>query len=180
MKQCSVDGCIKDNRTRGRECGMHAARLYRTGSYELHADSREKQFIDMIDITENCWLWKGHRNKSGYGRTCFKRRLFLAHRLSYLLFVGVIPPGMNVCHTCDAPLCVNPSHLWLGTHKDNAMDKALKGRSIKGRKMNQQYSENEILAIKDIFKLQLKSRVFKSFFNISKGVYEHLKEYYHA
>lgn len=80
-----------------------------------------------------CWLWTRFTDKDGYGfiNTCtikYKSNSTRAHRLSYSLFKGAIPKGMCVLHKCDQPSCVNPEHLFLGTHRDNQWDKVHKGR----------------------------------------------------
>lgn len=75
-----------------------------------------------------CWFWTGVLNKGGYGRFVVGGREEMAHRAAWMLFKGEIPDGKLVLHRCDVPACVNPAHLFLGTHADNAMDKMLKGR----------------------------------------------------
>lgn len=76
-------------------------------------------------ITESgCWVWNKAVNACGYG--ILKRGL--AHRVSYTVFKGVIPNGMCVLHSCDVPSCVNPNHLFIGTHTDNMRDRSNKGR----------------------------------------------------
>lgn len=79
-----------------------------------------------------CWLWAGTYQSQGYGVANHKKVKGLAHRLSYTLHKGPIPDGMHVCHTCDNPACVNPDHLWIGTHQDNHKDKVNKGRASGG------------------------------------------------
>lgn len=80
---------------------------------------------------EKCWLWKGSRLKAGYGQIGSGGkygRPFLAHRVSWEIHFGPIPEGLCVLHHCDNPPCVNPYHLFLGTHADNAHDREIKGR----------------------------------------------------
>lgn len=80
-----------------------------------------------------CWLWIGavHKNQVGatYGLSFYQNRKVRAHRLSYESFNGPIPPGLYACHRCDVSLCVNPDHLFAGTHQDNVDDRERKGRN---------------------------------------------------
>jgi hypothetical protein len=71
-----------------------------------------------------CWLWLGAEHPQGYGR--WKDEY--AHREVYRMLVGPIPPGADLCHKCDTPLCVNPSHMFLGTTSDNLRDCVKKAR----------------------------------------------------
>lgn len=65
---------------------------------------------------------------TGYGQFHIGKRNFSAHRVAYTLERGEIPVGMCVCHHCDNPVCCNPAHLFVGTHRDNVLDKWNKGR----------------------------------------------------
>ena len=79
-----------------------------------------------------CWLWLGAvHNRQGYGFLKVGRRQTYAHRASYEAFIGKIPAGLHVCHRCDVTCCVNPSHLFLGTNRDNVDDKVRKGRQAR-------------------------------------------------
>lgn len=84
------------------------------------------------EIDDNgCWNWQRQKEKGGYGkfRTAFNSKWYKAHREAYRHFYGSIPSGLHVLHKCDNPSCVNPSHLFLGTHLDNILDRVRKGRT---------------------------------------------------
>lgn len=85
-------------------------------------------------VEGQCWIWRGSSESSGYGRFTLDGKSVLAHRFSWLLSHGVLPPGWMVCHRCDTPACVRPWHLFLGTAADNADDMVRKGRSTRGRR----------------------------------------------
>jgi hypothetical protein len=83
------------------------------------------RFFAKVEKTPTCWLWRGNQKGFGYGSGPFGE---YAHRWSYQRFIGPIPEGQYVLHTCDTPLCVKPAHLFLGTQRDNLQDAVAKGR----------------------------------------------------
>lgn len=92
-----------------------------------------ERFLNKIKKTKSCWIWMGAMTSTGYGNFFISgRNNDRAHKYSYRHYIGKIPSGICVLHKCDNRICVNPKHLFLGTHKDNMVDCSQKGRNYKG------------------------------------------------
>jgi hypothetical protein len=91
-----------------------------------------QRFKSKYRIAPNdCWEWiAADDGQTHYGRVWFTAfgRVIKAHHASWLLFVGPIPKGKCICHRCDNPRCVNPTHLFAATHSQNMRDRHVKGR----------------------------------------------------
>jgi hypothetical protein len=104
---------------------------------------------------EDCWLFTGPvRGSNGYGAIEVEGVLDSAHRVSWTLHVGPIPPGRQVLHDCptgDNPLCINPAHLWLGTHAQNMADRNRKRRQARGERVGvSKLTEAQVIAIRQL------------------------------
>lgn len=93
-------------------------------------DTVEKRLLRKTNKSPSCWIWTGGTFSDGYGNIGTSKGARRAHRVSYELYVGPIPDGMQVLHSCDTPRCINPAHLSLGTAADNMRDRDLKGRHV--------------------------------------------------
>lgn len=86
-----------------------------------------QRFWDSVIKTNKCWECN-LKGGGKYRQISVNGKNISVHRFSWELHNGVIPKGMLVCHKCDNPICVNPEHLFLGTHKDNTQDMIRKNR----------------------------------------------------
>ena len=77
------------------------------------------RFMSKVEETNNCWIWNACKNKLGYGLFSVNRKSTPAHRISFLIFKGVIPINLELDHLCRNPSCVNPEHLEAVTHTEN-------------------------------------------------------------
>lgn len=92
---------------------------------------RAGRFWSKVNIPADptaCWEWQGTKTRKGYGQLGTAGRAQYAHRVSWELHNGTIPNGLIVCHRCDNPPCVNPTHLFLGSYTDNLKDALAKHR----------------------------------------------------
>ncbi len=146
MNKCTTEGCDKTQRTRNL-CSIHYRRFLRYGDANIllreyrgiskHSTMLEEFLANFEPVTESgCWIWTGPTNKGGYGQSSWKGIYYRAHRFSYKQFKGPIPENMFVCHACDVRCCVNPEHLFLGTHLENIQDMLKKKRQARGEKNN--------------------------------------------
>lgn len=81
-----------------------------------------------INLVTGCWDWQGQRNALLYGMVYWARKNWTATRLIYNAINGPFDVQLDVCHSCDNPMCVNPEHLRVDTHRNNLLDASKRGR----------------------------------------------------
>lgn len=136
-----------------------------------HRAHFEKKFR----VTPGCWIWTAGFYNVGYGQFKEGPKAHGAHRFSYILYCGEIPDGLFVCHKCDNRACVNPDHLFLGTHAENMADMRKKGRgaNLKGSQVgNAKLTESIVL---EILKSDLPQYVLRKKYGISSAQISRIK-----
>lgn len=91
--------------------------------------------VSTEETSRGCWEWQGALTTGGYGLFSHGLPTRRAHRAAWMLMFGSVPRGIDVCHRCDNRLCCRPSHMFLGTRKDNMQDAKAKGRTRPGPRM---------------------------------------------
>jgi len=133
--------------------------------------STDERFWSKVDVQEpdECWNWRGAKLRDGYGSFVLdtqERKMIQAHRYSYIThYKKIILPTEFVCHKCDNSSCVNPYHLFLGTHKENMKDRQDKGRQAKGEKISV-LSVSDVLQIKQLIKNKIPRRTIAKQFGV--------------
>ena len=118
---------------------------------EAYANSAKIRFMEKVTITEGCWPFSS--SKERYASFHLNGAPELAHRASYMLFVGPIPEGKLVLHECDNTKCVRPDHLFIGNQAENVQDMFAKGRANRSPRIGSSNSmaaltEDDVIEIK--------------------------------
>lgn len=139
----------------------------------------QERFNNKINKTETCWIWIASKKYDGYGYFSINGKTHMAHRVAYKLFYGEIPNSLHVCHKCDNPSCVNPFHLFLGSHDTNMKDMTKKGRQIKGeRQHSAKLKTEEILEIRKLYSSQqMTQRQLANKFGVAQNIVSRIVNY---
>ena len=130
----------------------------------------KKSFYQKVIIKDGCWDWKLSEGPGGYLNIRYKRRKIMAHRASWIIHKGEIPNNLWVLHSCDNRRCTNPDHLFLGTPKDNAVDRQQKNRGQKGITHHKcKLSEKDVLEIKNLLSSGLSCEKISKKFSVTNG-----------
>jgi hypothetical protein len=127
------------------------------------------RFWTFVDVrgTNDCWLWIGAKGPDGRPHFRVDSRMVLGTRLSWLIHRGEDPGQLYVLHNCpggDNPSCVNPEHLWLGTHADNLADAAVKGRK------NIKLTNEQVIEIRRLHSLAVSRKELAAKFSVSTSL----------
>jgi hypothetical protein len=93
----------------------------------MYSNSDVERILNKIEYVGECWIWQGAKSSSGYGNFFLQGKYLNTHKASYMLFKGEVPEGLQVMHSCDTKLCVNPAHLEAGTPLQNTQDSKIRG-----------------------------------------------------
>jgi hypothetical protein len=126
-----------------------------------------------------CWIWQKGLFANGYGMywDSVSKKPKFAHRGIWESCNGAIPEGMEICHHCDTPCCINPYHLFLGRHLDNFKDAARKGRMRRGHNHHlAKLALNEVIEIKQLLARGHKQKDIAATFNVHVSTISHIKK----
>ena len=123
-------------------------------------DAFVSRFWSRVDVKSEseCWEWTRGTTSDGYGVFHFGNSSIRTHRFSFQQHFGQIREHDCVCHTCDNPKCVNPSHLWVGTRADNNADKEAKQRGVHPDQSNGEGNTNASITTPEVIAIKVMAR----------------------
>ena len=122
-----------------------------------------------LDVN-GCWIWDNGKDRDGYGLLIHRKKKKKVHRVTYMLWVGRIPKGLSIRHTCDVTRCCNPEHLLIGTHTDNMKDMYDRGRAVDLRGEGNPMSKLTDKAIRHIRNSDLLQRELGEIYSVSNSL----------
>lgn len=129
----------------------------------------ESKFIP--EPNSGCWLWMASLGEKGYGEFWFENQMRRAHRVAWALYRGTIN-DLHVLHHCDNRVCVNPDHLYLGTHVQNMAQRESRGMTIRGsRSPLAKLTEEDVAYIR---RSTMTRRELMQIYNLSSGAIQHI------
>lgn len=166
-------------RSRGGSCGckkrLTSSKTMKEMMLKKHGTIKDRFLSRFTAIgDDDCWEWNAQKDKDGYGVLPTNGAPIRAHRFSIKHFKGIDPTGFVVCHSCDNPSCVNPSHLFIGKPVDNVNDMLHKGRDmmVGSRNNKAKLKETDVIEI-------LKSKDGNDFlsakYNVSKSTIKRIR-----
>lgn len=143
----------------------------------LFTSQKRAEFLEELRSVgpgDECIRWPGTTG-SDYGRVWVDGKKIPASRWVFTQISGPLSDALNVCHTCDSPPCVRPSHLFSGTDKDNLHDAAIKGRMASGERHGRAWlSDDDIVIIRSLRAAGVKCKPIAETFGISEGYVSYL------
>ncbi len=177
-KKCKYSGCDKHAKAKG-FCTNHYSNLRLKGTPDTinHPQTVFEAFLKKVyPIGEGCWLWMGYLYSNGYGCVNFKRKGYLAHRISYMHFKGPIDSNREIMHSCQNRSCINPNHLSLGTHQQNMAEMKLLNRHAHGERAGgSKLTEKEVIEILTLLEDDIKISVIAKIYNVSNCTISDIK-----
>lgn len=136
-------------------------------------------FMNGLDTSGDCWVWKRGKTEDGYGRVRINKVLLLAHRVSLAISGVKVPSNKCVLHKCDNPPCCNPNHLYLGSRLDNAKDRDRRGRrdplKISGEKhWMAVLTDEKVIRIRKLYSDGIRQADISREMGVSDGIISHV------
>ena len=128
----------------------------------------DRVFAHRTAFLGDCWLWTGCTIRRGYGQVSWGGRQYPAHRLSFILAVSAPPEALYICHHCDRPACIRPTHLFAGTPSDNMQDAIRKGRAARGtRQGSAVLTDNDVVMMRSASAAGVSHSALATAFNVA-------------